>query len=159
MTVQNNRAKKLLYSLVWVGGGILFLVLQETEIIHEEAYVNGPVALAIVMVLASIVSNLFWGREGVVGTWGILGFVLAAVALVLLLTIAEVRSIFIAFWFLPLLSLVGGVFLVANAYRIVLLGHPSRLSGKTSFYLANTTFVLGMEALVVGIWYLLAYLV
>ncbi len=159
MTLQDNRVKKLLYLLVWVGGVILYLVLQETEVIHDELYVNAPVALVVAMLVATVVGRRFWGREGVAGTWGLLGFVLAVVALLLLLVIPEVRTFFIAFWYLPVLTLILGALLVGNAYRIVLRGRPSRFSGKPSFYLPNTTFIIGMEALVVGVWYLLAYLV
>ncbi len=159
MTLQDNRVKKLLYMLVWGGGVILYLVLQESEVIHDELYVNAPVALVVAMLVATVVGRRFWGREGVAGTWGLLGFVLLLVALLLLLVIPEVRTFFIAFWHLPVLTLILGALLVGNAYRLVLRGRPSRFSGKPSFYLANTTFIIGMEALVVGVWYLLAYLV
>ncbi len=159
MTIRNNCVKKLLYLLVWAGGVILYLVLQETEIIHNEAYVNAPVALVIAMLVASVVGRRFWGKEGLAGTWGLLGFVLVVVAILLLIAIPEVRTFFIAFWYLPVLTFVLGVLLVGNAYRLILRGRPSRFSGKPSFYLANTTFIIGIEALVVGMWYLLAYLV
>ncbi len=156
---QDNRVKMPLYLLVWLCGVFLYLFLQETEVIHNEEYVNGLVAVVIVTLVASLVGRRFWGREGVTGSWGILGFILMVVAILLLIVIPEVRTFFIAFWYLPVLVLVLGALLVGNAYRIVMRGRPSRISGKPSFFLANTTFIIGMEALVVSVWYLLAHVV